>query len=155
MAEGRETIDFHQSYCKKKSQEFNLSTLHTKAKVQRPLQFKMITFWRRRRTLKESLGRTGMETQTMVKSPLVFFIKKSKTLTISWPLDWRGCFGQGVKWEAPLSFGLWRLHTIPGWRLQILYYINYFQPISLDSQQSLTTQSHGFLTSMAIVWSGP
>ena len=30
-----------------------------------------------------------------------------------------------------------------------------FQPISLDSQQSLATQSHGLSTWTAIVWSGP
>jgi hypothetical protein len=72
-------------------------------------------------------------------------------LTRSWPLDWRGCFGQAIKWDAsdecyrfelwawPLEtshydrpsreaigvhdqkFGLWRLHTLPDQRLQFLY----------------------------------
>jgi hypothetical protein len=26
-------------------------------------------------------------------------------LTRSWPLDWRGYFEQGIKWDAPLAFG--------------------------------------------------
>jgi hypothetical protein len=60
-----------------RNQEFGLSTLRSMAKVQRPLQFKTIPFWRRRRTLEGSLGRTGMETQTMVKRLSVFLIRKS------------------------------------------------------------------------------
>jgi hypothetical protein len=48
---------------------YHTSTLHTMAKVQRPSQLKMITFWRRRRTLEGSLGRTG----TMVERPSVSF----------------------------------------------------------------------------------
>jgi hypothetical protein len=35
------------------------------------------------------------------------------------------------------GLGLWRLHTMPRRRLQFLYFIDYFQPFSLDSQQSL------------------
>jgi hypothetical protein len=56
-----------------------------------------------------------------------------------------------------LGFGLrlWRLHTMPGRRLHLLYFIGYFQPISLDSQHSLATQSHGLSTWTAIVWSSP
>jgi uncharacterized protein YoaH (UPF0181 family) len=52
-----------------------------------------------------------------------------------------------------LDFGLdlWRLHTMPGRRLQLLYFIGYFQPISLDSQQSLATQSHSLSTSTTIM----
>ena len=90
----------------------------------------------------------------MVERPSIFFIK-NQSLTRSWPLDWRGCFEQGIKWDAPLGLdfglGLWRLHTMPGRRLQLLYFIGYFQPISLDSQQSLATQSHGLSTWTAIV----
>jgi hypothetical protein len=113
------------------------------------------------------------------------FIKK-KSLTRSWPLDWRGYFEQGIKWHAPmgLDFGLdlwrlhtmavqverpwefmakgldfrcdlWRLHTMPGWRLHLLCFIGYFQLMSLDSQQSLATQSHNLSTWTAIVRSNP
>jgi hypothetical protein len=53
------------------------------------------------------------------------------------------------------ALGLWRLHTMPSWRLRLLYFIGYFQLISLDSQQSLATQSHGLSTWTAIVWTGP
>ena len=55
MAAGREAADFHQSYSK--IPRVGLSTLHTTAIVQKPLQYNMITFWRRQRTLKGSLGR--------------------------------------------------------------------------------------------------
>jgi hypothetical protein len=53
------------------------------------------------------------------------------------------------------GFGLRRLHTMLGWRFQFPCFIGYFQPISLDSQQSLAIQSHGLSSWMAIVWSGP
>jgi hypothetical protein len=35
----------------------------------------------------------------------LFFIEINK-VTRAWLLDWRGCFGQGIKWDAPSSFGL-------------------------------------------------
>ena len=41
------------------------------------------------------------------------FSLKKQSLTRSWPLDSRGCFEQGIKWDAPLDldFGLdfWRI----------------------------------------------
>jgi hypothetical protein len=49
------------------------------------------------------------------------------------------------------GLGLWRLHTMSGCMLHLLYFIGYFQPISLDSQQSLATQSHGLSNRTAIV----
>jgi hypothetical protein len=55
-----------------------------------------------------------METQTMVERLSDFFSLKNQSLTRSWPLDWRGSFEQGIKWDAPLGLdfglGLWRLH---------------------------------------------
>jgi hypothetical protein len=136
------------------NQEFDLSTLHTEVKVQRLLQFNLITFWRRQRTLQGSLGRMGMETQPMVKRLLIFLIIESiidKILAVR--LD--GLYWASHKVGCSFGLGLWRLHSMPDCWLQWLYFIGYFQPISLDSQQSLATQSHGLLTSMAIVWSGP
>jgi hypothetical protein len=57
-----------------------------------------------------------MKSQTMVKRQSVFFLKKNKSLTRSWPLDWRGYFEQGIKWDAPLGLdfglGIWKLHTM-------------------------------------------
>jgi hypothetical protein len=58
-----------------------------------------------------------------------FFSLKNQSLTRSWPLDWRGYFEQGIKWDAPLSLnvelGLWKLHTIPRSKapLTILYWL--------------------------------
>ena len=78
------------------------SILHTMAKVQRPSHFKMITFWRRWLTLEGSLGRTGMETQTMVERSSVSFSSKNQSLTRSWPLFWAR-----NKVACSLEFGLW------------------------------------------------
>jgi hypothetical protein len=33
--------------------------------------------------------------------------KNIKIWQRSWPLDWRGCFGQWINWDALSSFGLW------------------------------------------------
>jgi len=49
------------------------------------------------------------------------------------------------------GLGLGKLYAMLGRRLQFLYFICYFQPISLDSQQSLATQSYGLLTLTTIV----
>jgi hypothetical protein len=73
MAEGQEAVNFHQSNCKKP----RVQPLDPSHYGQRPSQFKMIAFRRRRRTLEGSLSRTGMETQTMVERSSVFFIKES------------------------------------------------------------------------------
>ena len=42
------------------------------------------------------------------------------------------------------GLGLWRLHTMSNQRHHLLYFIAYFQPISLDFQQILAT--HGRFT---------
>jgi hypothetical protein len=88
-----------------------------------------------------------------------FISLNNQSLTRSWPLDWRGYFEQGIRWHAPLSLGfglgLWRLHTMPSWRLRLLYFIDYIQLVSSDSQQNLATQSHGLSTWTAIVWTSP
>jgi hypothetical protein len=45
-----------------------------------------------------------------------FFSFKNQSLRTSWALDWRGCFEQGIEWDAPLGvdfgLGLWKLHTV-------------------------------------------
>jgi hypothetical protein len=56
-------------------------------------------------------------------------------------------------WTLHLAFG--GFHTMPNWRLHLLYFIGYFQLISLNSQQSLATQLHGLSTWTAIMWTGP
>jgi hypothetical protein len=40
-----------------------------------------------------------METQTIIERP--FIKKKQNKQTKPWPLDWRGCFGHGIKWDTP------------------------------------------------------
>jgi hypothetical protein len=42
-----------------------------------------------------------METQIMVKKPLIPFHKKIKKINKISTVRWRGCFGQGIKWDAP------------------------------------------------------
>jgi hypothetical protein len=44
-----------------------------------------------------------MEPQIMFERALVFFILKFLSLTRFWLFDWKGCFGQGIKWDAPLG----------------------------------------------------
>jgi hypothetical protein len=60
-------------------------------------------------------GSNGNENPNYGRKAVGFFSLKILSLTRSWPLDWRGCFEQGIKWHAPLGldFGLdlWRLHT--------------------------------------------
>jgi hypothetical protein len=84
-------------------------------KVQRPSQFKMITFWRRRRTLEGRLGRTGMETQTMLGGRPIFFIKTSITDKIL-AVRLEGLFWARSVWDVPLGLafglGLCKLHTM-------------------------------------------
>jgi hypothetical protein len=53
------------------------------------------------------------------------------------------------------GLGLCRPHTMHGRTLQFLYFIGYFQPISLDSPQSLAIQSHNLSTWMTTVLSNP
>ena len=106
---GREAVDFQQSNCKKWSIR-PLDPSHQRPKSIGRRNLKCLhdnTFWPRRWTLKESLGRMGIETQTMAGRPSFFLLIKIQSLTRSWPLDWKGCFGQGIKWDAPSSFELW------------------------------------------------
>jgi hypothetical protein len=93
-----------------RNQEFSLSTFHTKVKVQRLLQFKMLIFLRRRRTLEGSLSRMGMETQIVVERPSVFFaiqIGKISALRLEgsfWARNEVGC-SFGWVWTLGLVFG--------------------------------------------------
>jgi hypothetical protein len=65
-----------------------------------------------------------MVTQTMAERPSIFFFKIGN-LTRSWPLDWRVCFGKGIKWDGPSSFGLW------AWPLEALHHAGLKAPISI------------------------
>jgi hypothetical protein len=71
MAEGRKAVDFHQSDCKKP----RVWPLDPSQYGQSPKAVASLndSFIQRRQTLKGSLGRMEMETQTMVERLLVFF----------------------------------------------------------------------------------
>jgi hypothetical protein len=96
----------------------------------------------------------------MVERPSIFLSWKGFKLTESWPLDWRGCFGQRIKWDAlslslshiGLNFGLGlcKLHIWPSklrgrgsswpkvWTSGLAFEgftIYSFQPIYLESPQ--------------------
>jgi hypothetical protein len=78
-----------------------------------------------------------METQIMVERPSIFFINFFKKLTRFWPLNWRGCFGQGIKWDAPswvwtlgFAFGGFTLCPAEGFNSYILLAIP--RPLNLD-----------------------
>ena len=74
MAEDRKAIALQNQEIKNlATQPFTLE-----AKAQRPSQFKMPIFLPRRRTLEGSLGRTGIETQTMVERPSINLHKTIK-----------------------------------------------------------------------------
>jgi len=116
----------------------------------------------------------GMETQTMVNKPPVFFHKKKsisdKILAIRlealfWARNKVGCsfflknlglaFGCFILisivhwWPTPVSVG--GLQAQPKAPLPTILLAIYFQPISLDSQQSSAIRSHDLSTQTAMV----
>jgi hypothetical protein len=125
------------------------------AKVQRMSQFKMFTVFTKVTDSRMKFGSDRNGNPNYGREAVGFFLLKNQSLTRSSLLDWRGCFGQGIKWDAPLNLdfglGLWGLHTMSSRRLHLLYFIGYFLPIYLDSQQSLATQSRNLSTWTAIV----
>ena len=58
---------------------------------------------------RRKFGSEGNGNPNYGREVVSFFSFKNQPLTRSWPLDWRGCFGQGIKWDAPSSFGVWAL----------------------------------------------
>jgi hypothetical protein len=123
------------------------------AKVQRMSQFKMITFEEGDGLSKEVWVGREWKPKLWSRDRRFFFMRKSIIDNIL-AIRLEGYFEQGIKWDVPLGLGfglgLWRLHTMPGQRLHLLYFIGYFQLISLDFQQSLVTHSHGLSTWTAI-----
>jgi hypothetical protein len=117
-------------------------------------------FLPRRRSLEGSFGWTRLEIQTMIKRPSMFLSKKQRTAKILavrleglfWARSKVGCsflrFGFGLwTWLLEASHCAWL-------KAPILIFCRLFQPISLDSQQSLAIQSHGLSTWTTIMWSG-
>jgi hypothetical protein len=85
-----------------------------------------------------------------------FISLENQSLTRSWPLDWRGYFEQGIKWDAPLglAFGGFTLCPAEGCTYYILLAI-IFSPFLWTLNKSLATQSHSLSTWTTIVWSDP
>jgi hypothetical protein len=87
-------------------QEFGLSALHTKAKVQRPTQFKIQLFDEGDELSKEVW--VGQEWKLKLWSRCRrFFPIKNPIISKILPLDCRGCFGQRIKVGCSFGFGLW------------------------------------------------
>jgi hypothetical protein len=56
-----------------RNQEFSLSTLHTVVKVQRPLQFNMITFWKKAKDSRRKFGLDGNGNPNYGREDIGFF----------------------------------------------------------------------------------
>jgi hypothetical protein len=168
MAEGREAVDFHQLDCKKsRAQPLDPSHWRPKSKGRRSPKFVHgNTSWWRRRTLEGSLGRTWMETQTMVERPSIFFshilkkIEIDKILVVRlkglfWIWNKMRCSGEMIwVWTLDLTFKSFTLCPAKGFNTCVLL-TTLFQPNSLNSRQTLAIQSHGLSTWTTIAWSGP
>jgi hypothetical protein len=65
---------------------------------------------------RRKFGSVGNGNPKYGREAVGFSSLKNQSLTRAWPLDWRGYFEQGIKWDAPLGldFGrsLWRRHTM-------------------------------------------
>jgi hypothetical protein len=130
-----------------RNQEFGLSTLHTKAKVQSPSQFNIISFWRSYKLSKEL--RVGWEWQPNYGQDVVKFFAYGKSIIDKiMAVRLEGLFWARNKvgmllwvWTLSLAFGSFTLCPTECSNSQISLAM-YFQPVSLDSQQSLVTQSH-------------
>jgi hypothetical protein len=89
-----------------RNQEFDLLTLHTKAKVQRPPQFKMLTFDVGDRLSKEVWVR-GMETQNYGREAIGFFHIKKSIIGKILAIRLEGLFWARNKVGCTFGFGLW------------------------------------------------
>jgi hypothetical protein len=95
------------------------------AKVQRPSQFKMITFWRRWRTFEGSLGQIGMESQTMVERLSIFFSLKRSIIDKILVVGLEGLFWARNEVGCSFGFGLW------AWPLEASHYAWLKAPLTI------------------------
>jgi hypothetical protein len=96
-------------------QEISLSTLHTR--VQSPkvvaLQNAYMAIFltkamdSRRKFESDMIGNLNYGWEAVNVFSLKIKIKIKKIKTRCWALDWRGCFGHEIKWNAPSSFEFW------------------------------------------------
>jgi hypothetical protein len=165
MAEGREVVDFHQSYCKKPKVR-SLDPFALRPKFEGRCNLKWLFFE------EGSSGRTGLDTQTMVERPLVFIIKNSiidKILTIRleglfWARNKVGCsFGFGLwAWSLEAShyprpkasitifYWLFSAHFLDSQHPTVMFFIH-LDVGSVGLQKLKKIKSHGLSTSTAIV----
>ena len=127
-------------------------TLRPKSKGRRNL--KCLLFDDKATDSRRKFGSDGNGNPNYGREAVGFFsLKKHIDKILAVRLE--GLFWARNKVGCSFGFGLWAWpleashYARP--RLQFLYFIDYFQPISLDSQQSLATQSHGLSTWTAIV----
>jgi hypothetical protein len=85
-------------------------------KVQRLSQFKMITLWRRRRTLEGSLGRMGMKNPNYGREALGFFSFKKSITDKIFAIRLEELFWARNKVGCSFGFGLW------AWPLEASHY---------------------------------
>ena len=91
-----------------RNQEFGLSPLHTKAQSPKVVANCHVYFLKKAKDSRRRFGSDGNGNPKHGREAVNVFSIKNQSLTRSWPLDWRGCFGQGMKWDAHLGldFGL-------------------------------------------------
>jgi hypothetical protein len=68
----------------------------------------------------------GNGTPNYGREVIKIFPLKNQSLTISWPLDWRDYFEQGIKWDAPLGLAFGGLTLCQAKCHHLLYIICYF-----------------------------
>jgi hypothetical protein len=118
MAKGREAVDFHRLDCKK-SRIRSLDS-HTRGQSSKAIALQnayMASLSDQCDGLyKEDWADMNENPKLWSRGRRIFFHKKTQKLVRPWPLDWRVCFGQGVEWDVPSSFGLW------AWPLEASHY---------------------------------
>jgi hypothetical protein len=114
MAKGRDAVNFHQSNCKKP----RLRLLNPSHYGQSPkaVAIQNDYFSKKATNSRRKFGSDGNGNPNYGREAVSSFSLQNQPLTRSWPLDWRGYFEQGIKWDAPLGLdiglSLWRLHTM-------------------------------------------
>jgi hypothetical protein len=108
MVEGWEAVDFHQSNCKKPRVR-SLDPSHYGQSPKVVITISNYYFLKKATDSRRKFGLDGNGNPNYGRQAVNFFSFKNQQLTRSWPLDWRGYFEQGIKWDAPLGsdFGLW------------------------------------------------
>ena len=93
-----------------RNQKFGLLTFHTRGQISKAVAISNgFFFCAKQQTLKGSLDQTAMKTQSKVERSSVFLFHKKINHQHNFGCwGWRGCFGQGIKWDfcLGLNFGV-------------------------------------------------